>query len=76
MEQELLDYIALVPSIANPMALAVCSFKPNLGNGDEIVKTAARAMTIFNIISNRKQYLGGLLNVNKIYTSISDVRLP
>lgn len=47
LEHELVDCLGLVPMDATPVSLTVCSFDPNLGDGDKIAKIGVRAIVAF-----------------------------
>ncbi|PVH71476.1 Arginase/deacetylase [Cadophora sp. DSE1049] len=47
LEHELVDCLGLVPTKAAPVSLTVCSFDPNLGDGDKIAKIGVRAIVAF-----------------------------
>lgn len=44
---ELISCLELVPKKAKPKSLTVCSFNPNLGDGDKIAAIAVKAVTAF-----------------------------
>ncbi|RAH52986.1 arginase [Aspergillus piperis CBS 112811] len=46
-ERDLLGCMELVPTRSTPMSLTVCSFDPDVGDGDRIAKIAVRAVTAF-----------------------------
>lgn len=46
-ESDLLRCLALVPKKAEPVSLTVCSFNPNLGDGDKIARIAVGAVVAF-----------------------------
>lgn len=46
-ESDLVECLALVPKKAEPVSLTVCSFNPNLGDGDKVARTAIHALTGF-----------------------------
>jgi arginase len=46
-EIDLVESMALVPLNATPKSLTVCSFNPNLGDGDKIAKIGVRAIVAF-----------------------------
>ena len=47
LEADLIDSMALVPLSATPKSLTVCSFNPNLGDGDKIATIGVRAIVAF-----------------------------
>lgn len=47
LEADLVDSMALVPLNATPKSLTVCSFNPNLGDGDKIATIGVRAIVAF-----------------------------
>ncbi|OJZ84274.1 hypothetical protein ASPFODRAFT_48278 [Aspergillus luchuensis CBS 106.47] len=46
-ERDLLSCMGLVPTRSTPRSLTVCSFDPDVGDGDRIAKIAVRAVTAF-----------------------------
>jgi arginase len=46
-KDDLLNCMSLVPKKATPVSLTVCSFNPNLGDGDHIAGIAVRAIVTF-----------------------------
>ncbi|KAL4876557.1 arginase [Aspergillus karnatakaensis] len=46
-ESDLIRCMELVPRLAVPRSLTVCSFDPNAGDGDKIANIAVRAVTAF-----------------------------
>lgn len=46
-ESDLIDCMDLVPKESTPIALTVCSFDPNAGDGDKIARIAIRAISTF-----------------------------
>jgi arginase len=46
-EDELVACMDLVPRKATPQSLTICSFDPNVSDGDKIAKIAVRAITAF-----------------------------
>ncbi|KAL2810026.1 arginase [Aspergillus granulosus] len=46
-EPDLISCMELVPQLAKPMSLTVCSFDPDAGDGDKIASIAVRAITTF-----------------------------
>ncbi|KAL3420024.1 hypothetical protein PVAG01_08523 [Phlyctema vagabunda] len=46
-EDDLLECMDLVPKKATPTSLTVCSFNPNLGDGDKIARIGIRAIVTF-----------------------------
>lgn len=46
-EQDLISCMELVPKAAVPKSLTVCSFDPNVGDGDKIARIGIRAITTF-----------------------------
>ena len=46
-ENDLMACMNLVPSKARPASLTICSFNPNLGDGDKIARIAVRATIAF-----------------------------
>jgi arginase len=47
LEADLVESMELVPLHARPKSLTVCSFNPNLGDGDKIAKIGVRAIVAF-----------------------------
>lgn len=46
-EDDILKCMSLVPKKATPVSLTVCSFNPNLGDGDQIADIGVRAVVAF-----------------------------
>lgn len=46
-EDELVECMGIVPKMAGPKSLTVCSFDPDAGDGDRIAGIAVRAITTF-----------------------------
>ncbi|KAI7151419.1 putative arginase [Hortaea werneckii] len=44
---EVVECMTMVPSMAQPLSLTVCSFNPNLGDGDKVARIAIQAITGF-----------------------------
>ncbi|KAL4820391.1 arginase [Aspergillus spinulosporus] len=47
LESDLISYMEIVPQMAIPPSLTVCSFDPDAGDGDRIAQTGARAIVTF-----------------------------
>jgi arginase len=47
MEDDLINCLEMVPLNATPKSLTVCSFNPNLGDGDKIATIGVRAVVKF-----------------------------
>lgn len=46
-QDELVECLGVVPKKATPVSLTVCSFNPNLGDGDKVANIAIRAIVAF-----------------------------